>query len=210
MRSIHSDTPKKVIIARVFTEKQMDQFYDLAVKYRNNSMSREELILELRGGEIQNWVAAFGIVIAIITVLNNVEGFQVPPGAIVPPHFQWLYENQQPRNHFGYGKGAGTRSLTVTGATNSGFERNYIETAYSQIPNLSVEGTNEQVTAWSVAKHAHHGPDFGMNPSNYGMSQSELPKMASLIISIKGERHPLLNILRICKCLGNCLQNTRT
>jgi hypothetical protein len=61
LRSIHSDTPKKVIIAQViynspekivFTEKQMDQLYDFAIKYRNNSMSREEFILELRGGGI--------------------------------------------------------------------------------------------------------------------------------------------------------------
>ena len=107
MRSIHSDTPKKVIIARVinnspekiaFTEKQMDQLYDLAVRYRNNSMSREEFILELRGGGIEDWVAAFGIIIAIITLINNVDAFQVPPnpGAIVPPHLQWLYGNQQP------------------------------------------------------------------------------------------------------------------
>jgi hypothetical protein len=49
MRSSHSDTPKKVIIARVinkspekivFTEKQMDQLYYFAVKYINNSMNR--------------------------------------------------------------------------------------------------------------------------------------------------------------------------
>jgi hypothetical protein len=58
LRSIHSDTPKKGIIDQViknspdkivFTQKQIDQVYDLAVKYRNNSMSREEFILELRG-----------------------------------------------------------------------------------------------------------------------------------------------------------------
>lgn len=112
MRSIHSDTPKKVIIAQVinnspekivFTEKQMDQLYDLSVKYRNNSMSRKELITELRGGAIEDWVAAFGVIIAIITLINNVDAFQVPPnpGAIVPPHLQWLYGNQQPGNHFG-------------------------------------------------------------------------------------------------------------
>jgi hypothetical protein len=67
MRSIHSDTSKKVIIAQViqdmpekiiFNEKQMDKLYDLAVKYRNNSMSRKEFILELRGGGIEDWVAA--------------------------------------------------------------------------------------------------------------------------------------------------------
>jgi hypothetical protein len=133
MRSIHSDTglSKKVIIASVinnrpdkivFTEKQMDQLYDLAVKCRNNSISKEELITELIGGGIEDWVAAFGIIIAIITVVNNVDAFQVSPGAIVPPHLQWLYGNQQPENHFGYGTGPG--SITVTGATqNAGSEK---------------------------------------------------------------------------------------
>ena len=107
MRSIHSDTPKKVIIAgvinnspekTVFNEKQMDQLYDLAVKYRNNLISKEELVMELRGGGIEDWVAAFGIIIAIITLINNAGAFQVPsnPGATVPPHLEWLYGNQQP------------------------------------------------------------------------------------------------------------------
>lgn len=131
MRSIHSDTPKKV--ARVindipdrivFNDKEMDQLYDLAIKYRNKSMSRKEFILEFQGGGIEDFVAAFGIIIPIITLLNNVEGLQVPPGTIVPPHLQWLYENQQPGNHFGYGKGAGPRSLTVTRLTqNTGSEK---------------------------------------------------------------------------------------
>jgi len=90
----------------VFTEKRMDQLYDLAVKCRNNSMSKEELITKLRGGCVEDWIAAFGIIIAIITVLNNVDAFQVPPapGAIVPPHLQWFYGN-----HFGYGKKAGKK-----------------------------------------------------------------------------------------------------
>ena len=97
MRTIDSYTPKKVIIARViesspdkviFTEKQMDQLYDFAVKCANGSMSKEELITELRGGGIEDWVGAFGIIIAIIIVINNVTGFQIPPnrGAIVHPN----------------------------------------------------------------------------------------------------------------------------
>jgi len=104
----------------------MDQLYDLAVKCRNNSIRKEELITELRGGGIEDWVAAFGMIIAIITVINNVEAFQVPPapGAIVPPHLQWLYRNPKPGHHFGYGKGTGPRSITVTGATqNAGSEK---------------------------------------------------------------------------------------
>jgi hypothetical protein len=57
--------------------------------------------------------------------MNTAAGFQIPPnpGAIVPPHLQWLYGNQQPGNNFGYGKGNGPRSLKVTGLTqNAGSE----------------------------------------------------------------------------------------
>lgn len=120
MRSIHSDTLKKVIIARVinnspekivFTEKQMDQLYDLAVKYRNNSIGREEVIFELRGGGIQELVAAFGIIIALIIVINNIDAsaFQVHPAPreIVPPHHQWLGDNQKP----GYSSPSTSRHL---------------------------------------------------------------------------------------------------
>ena len=50
--------------------------------------------------------------------------FQPNPHLIVPPHLQWLYGNQQPGNDFGYGKGAGPRSITVTGMTqNAGSEK---------------------------------------------------------------------------------------
>jgi hypothetical protein len=133
MRSIHSDTPKKVVIASVidnspdkivFSEKQMKKLYEIAMKYKDNSRSREEVILELRGGDIQDLGAGLVIFIIIITVLNNISGFQLPPEPILPPHLQWLYENQQPSNHFGYGKYAGPRSLTVTGLTqNAGSEK---------------------------------------------------------------------------------------
>ena len=65
--------------------------------------------------------------------MNGGLAFQPNPNAIIPPHLQWLYRNQQPGNHFGYGKEAGPRSLTVTGLTqNAGSEKkdpsyNYID-----------------------------------------------------------------------------------
>jgi hypothetical protein len=43
--------------------------------------------------------------------------FQPNPHVNVPLHLQWLYGNQQPGNSFRYGKGAGPRSITVTGLT---------------------------------------------------------------------------------------------
>ena len=65
MRSIHSDADllKKVIIARVsnnrpdkmyFTKKQIDPFYDVVVKFRNNFLTKEKLITKLKGGGIEN------------------------------------------------------------------------------------------------------------------------------------------------------------
>ena len=103
----------------IFSDKEIEKFDELAVKWKSGSISMKELILELRGGDLAEWGAKFGIAMAIITVLNNVDAFQVPPapGAIVPPHLQWLYGNQQPGNHFGYGKEAGPRSITIVGAT---------------------------------------------------------------------------------------------
>lgn len=72
--------------------------YKIAGKFSNDSIISKEAILKLRAGGIKGWVAAFGIIIAIITLLNNVHGFQVPPGVIFPPHLTWLYENQQPHH----------------------------------------------------------------------------------------------------------------
>jgi len=101
----------------MFSDKEIERFDKLTVKWNSDSISIKELILELRGGDLAEWVAKFGIAMAIIMVLNNVDAFQVPPGANVSPHREWLYGTQKPGNHFGYGKGAGPRSITVTGAT---------------------------------------------------------------------------------------------
>ena len=82
----------------------------------------------LRGGSFIGIVAALGIIGAIIILSTNDWGlaFQPNPHVIVPPHFQWLYRNQQPGNYFGYGKEAGPRSLTVTGMTqNSSSDKKY-------------------------------------------------------------------------------------
>ena len=102
--------------------------YNLSIECRNNSLSQEELINKirnLRGGSFIDIVAALGVIGAIIIfTMNGGLAFQPNPNAIIPPHLQWLYGNQQPGNHFGYGKEAGPRSLTVTGLTqNAGSEK---------------------------------------------------------------------------------------
>ena len=137
MRSIDSNAgfSKEGIISQVikempaeidFTEKEIDQLYNLSIECRNNSLSKEQLItkiINLRGGSVIDIVAALGIIGAIIILLINDWGlaFQPNPHVIVPPHLQWLYGNQQPGNHFGYGNGG---CITVTGMTqNAGSDK---------------------------------------------------------------------------------------
>jgi uncharacterized protein (UPF0303 family) len=143
MKSINSNVglSKKLIIAQViqqmetkldFTEKEMNQFYDLGMELRNNSLSQEELITKisnLRGGSFIDVVGAVGLIFAIIILSINdwSLAFQPNPNAILPPHLahlEWLYGNNYKPGQFGYGKGAGPRSLTVTGlARNAGSEK---------------------------------------------------------------------------------------
>lgn len=140
IRSINSDASfcKKIAIASVmenkpdkiiFTEKQMGKLYEIALKCKNNFMSREEVIAELRGGNIKDFVTAIAFIMALIVTLTNisdVEAFQVlpNPGAIPPPHLSWLYGNPKDEHHSGFGKKAGPRSIIITDATrNAGSER---------------------------------------------------------------------------------------
>lgn len=95
MRSIHSNAgfSKKGIIAQVikempaeidFTEKEIDQLYNLSIECRNNSLSKEQLITKisnLRGGSFVDLAAGLAIIAAIIILANNANGFQN-----VPPH----------------------------------------------------------------------------------------------------------------------------
>ena len=138
MRSIHSnaDLSKQAIIAQViqempaeivFTKAEMNELYHLSVGCKSNSLSQEELITKisnLRGGAFVDVVAGLAIIATIIILANNANGFQPNPHVIVPPHLQWLYGNNYKPGQFGYGKGAGPRSLIITGMTqNAGSEK---------------------------------------------------------------------------------------
>jgi hypothetical protein len=116
MISINSNVglSKKAIIAQViknmpdeidFTEKEIDQLYNLSIECGKNSLSKEQLITKisnLRGGSFIDIVGALGVIGAIIILLTNDWGlaFQPNPNLIIPPHLQWLHGNQQPGNHF--------------------------------------------------------------------------------------------------------------
>ena len=132
----NADLSKQAIIAQViqqmpaeidFTQKEMNELYHLSVECKNNSLSQEELITKitnLRGGSFVDVAAGLAIIAAIIILANNANGFQPNPQVNVPPHLQWLYGNNYQPGQFGYGKGAGPRSITVTGMTqNAGSDK---------------------------------------------------------------------------------------
>jgi len=140
MRSIHSNAnlSKQAIIAQViqqmpaeinFTQKEMNELYHLSVECKNNSLSQEELITKitnLRSGAFVDVAAGLAIIAAIIILANNANAFQPNPHVNVPPHLQWLYGNNYQPGQFGYGKGVGPQSTTVTGMTqNTGSEKKY-------------------------------------------------------------------------------------
>jgi len=57
-----------------FTEKEIDQLYNLSIECRNNSLSKKELITKisnLRGGSFIDIAAALEIIGAIIILLTN-------------------------------------------------------------------------------------------------------------------------------------------
>lgn len=96
---------------------EIDQLYHLGIEWRKNSLSQKELITKisnLRGSSFIDVVAALGLIGAMIILSTNDWGlaFQPNPNAIIPPHLQWLYGNEKPGNHFGYGKGAGPSMVT--------------------------------------------------------------------------------------------------
>jgi hypothetical protein len=146
---IDSDAKKKLIISKVsqnkpetslFTEKQMEQFYNLAIKYQNKSLTTEQLIFEIRGGDLQKSlqksVAIFGIVLGMGLLINNlgsisvdgVDAFLMIAG-VPPQQLQLFYKiwgerdpNQQARNNFNfaYGNGPRQRSISVRQNQNAG------------------------------------------------------------------------------------------
>ena len=163
----------------ILTDLQLDEFNQISSKFLDGSISMDEAILQLRGGGKFKDISLIVLYIWLYRLQNNhVEGFQ----PIRPPHQEWMPKgaDQRPPYAGGYGSSNSGSSLGLT-YTNDGFNelsQTTIQNAYSQIPNLSVEGTNQQVTAWSAAKHIYHSPDFGLDPRKYGMTQEDLDSIA--------------------------------
>ena len=107
----------------------MNELYYLSVECKNNSLSQEELITKitnLKGGSFVGVAAGLAIIAAIILPTNNANRFHPNPHVNVPSHLQWLYGNSYQPGQFGYGKGVGPWSITVTGMTqNAGSDKKF-------------------------------------------------------------------------------------
>ena len=135
--------PNKV----TYTEPEIDALQQLVFNQFKKGYDVQQVINMLRAGGIDFDTAATIVLAAAIGYMMYVNGAQgFSPAHRYPPHIaEWgNVNNGGPPHVGGYGTGMGTgpRSITVIGATNSGSERNLIQNAYSQIPNISVEGTD--------------------------------------------------------------------
>jgi hypothetical protein len=87
------------------------------------SYHSQSAITEIRAGDSYVTQAAW-LLITIWMLQHQSAGFQPVRQAPPPPHLQWLYGNNYQPGQFGYGKGGGTRTIRVTGATqNAGSEK---------------------------------------------------------------------------------------
>lgn len=113
----------------VFSEEQMDKLYEIALKCQNNSMTSEEILVELRGGNIPDIREALLVIMSLVFLnMEGVKAFQIPPGpgAIPLPHLSWLYGNLKSKHLSGFQKRTGPRSISIirTDTTrNAGSER---------------------------------------------------------------------------------------
>ena len=86
------------------------------------SYHSQSVIKGLRAGS--RLTEAAWLLLTIWMLQQQSVGFQPVRQALPPPHLQWLYGNNYQPHQFGYGKGAGPRSSTVTGLTqNAGSEK---------------------------------------------------------------------------------------
>jgi hypothetical protein len=95
------------------------------MKYRKNSISKNELLLKLRGRVVKDWYGALGIILSIFVLLNNIYAFQATqvPVVINLSDMESLYLNQRPENKFEYGKNSRPPSIKVGTIKNAGYEK---------------------------------------------------------------------------------------
>jgi len=163
-------------------------FFDSApptsISIERSISGHQNVVNELRGGgrlEDTAWIIYF------IWLSNfqyrNVEGFQ----PIRPPHQEWMPGSNSRPPYPEANRKVGGRITVRSDATNQtedahGEARSHkVRKYYSrELPTLYVENQDERITPWETAKKAYHGPDFGIQPTDYGMTQADLNNISNI------------------------------
>ena len=176
------------------TNDQIKQFNNLALQLNSGSITMEEAVLELRGGDGLTDVVA---VIAFVIFMNwydslfGVKAFQANPLPHQDP-FGWLSGKYDSKNA-GNGQCLShlpsrferetlhrMKQICADSADENGFVMNYDE-AYNLVKETysgSMQVTeNFKITDWQAVSHLYHGKGVNVNPEDFGITQAELIKI---------------------------------
>ena len=190
-----SQTKPRSLIAPVITNKpdksiltdlQLDEFNQISSKFLYGSITMEEAILQLRGGdELTDVVAVIAFVIFInwYDSLFGVKAFQANPLPHQDP-FGWLNGkyDRKPMQHTSYKSSrfelqmAGVNDNMCPGLAMA--DENGFVMSYQEAHNLVAETypgyleVNEscKITDWQAAKHIYHANGMGIDPADYGFT----------------------------------------
>ena len=175
------------------TNEQIKQFNNLALQLNSGSITMEEAVLQLRGGDGLTDVVgilAFVIFINWYDSLFGVKAFQANPLPHQDP-FGWLSGKYdcKPMQHTSYKSSrfelemAGVNDNMCPGlpmADENGFVMSYQE-AHNLVaetyPGYLEVNENYKITDWQAAKHIYHANGMGIDPADYGFTQQELERI---------------------------------
>ena len=170
------------------------EFNNLTRQLNSGSITMEEAVLQLRGGEgLTDVVAVIAFVIFInwYDSLFGVEAFQANPLRHQDP-FGWLsgkYDSKNagngqclshPPSRFERETLYTMKQMCAASADENGFVMSYDE-AYNLVKKTysgSMQVTeNFKITDWQAASHLYHGKGVNVNPEDFGITQAELIKI---------------------------------
>lgn len=176
------------------TNEQIKEFNNLAIELNSGSITMEEAVLRLRGGDgLTDVVAVIGFVIFMnwYDSLFGVEAFQANPLPHQDP-FGWLsgkYDSKNagngqslshPPSRFERETFNRMKQMCAASADENGFVMSYDE-AYNLVKETysgSMQVTEDfKITDWQAASHLYHGKGVNVNPEDFGITQTELIKI---------------------------------
>ena len=189
--------------------------YNLALQLNSGSITMEEAVLQLRGGDGLTDVV---VVIAFVIFINwydslfGVKAFQANPLSHQDP-FGWLSGKYDSRN-VGNGQCLShpasrferetlhmAKQMCHASADENGFVMSYdeaIKLLQETYPGSMQVTEDFRIGDWQAASHLYHGNGVGVDPESFGMSQAELDKLRGGFINYarKGYKLPSIEHVR--------------